>query len=135
MTEFITRSYHNEYWEVIIQTRDKAKYEAAEEFARRLIGHAKPTNTISLPCKVDDKIYYLFQYSNKRILPFVRTAMVRKIYCTNKKMQFFVEAELLDAKEKGILKSFSIEEFNKTVFLSKKDAEAALRRGAVNGID
>ena len=42
MTEFISRKYGNDGYEVIIKTDSHEHYTAAEEFARRLIGHAKP---------------------------------------------------------------------------------------------
>ena len=42
MTEFISRRYGNEDYEVIIKTDSHEHYKVAEAFARRLIGHAKP---------------------------------------------------------------------------------------------
>ncbi|MBO7251790.1 MAG: hypothetical protein J6V25_04095 [Oscillospiraceae bacterium] len=42
MTEFITRNYGNDAFEVIIKTDSKEHYKAAENFARQLIDHAKP---------------------------------------------------------------------------------------------
>ena len=41
MTEFITRNYGNESFEVIIKTDSKEHYKATQDFARRLIDHAK----------------------------------------------------------------------------------------------
>lgn len=42
MTEFISRKYGNEGYEVIIKTDCHEHYQASEEFARRLIDHEKP---------------------------------------------------------------------------------------------
>ena len=42
MTEFISRNYGNEGYEIIIKTDSHDHYRATEEFARRLIDHAKP---------------------------------------------------------------------------------------------
>lgn len=42
MTEFISRNYGNEGYEIIIKTDSHEHYRATEEFARRLIDHAKP---------------------------------------------------------------------------------------------
>lgn len=42
MTEFITRNYGNKNYEVIIKTDSHEHYKASEEFARRLVDHAKP---------------------------------------------------------------------------------------------
>lgn len=46
MTEFITRNYGNENFEIIIKTDSKEHYKATENFARWLIDHAKPTFTV-----------------------------------------------------------------------------------------
>ena len=81
---------------------------------------------VEVPCKVGQTIYYNFQFSNKRILPFTRKAKVRKICCLNSKMEFHIEAELIDSKEKGIIKYFDFDDFGKTVFLSREEAEKAL---------
>ena len=42
MTEFITRNYEQKEFEVIIKTDNKEHYKATENFARKLIDHAKP---------------------------------------------------------------------------------------------
>ena len=42
MTEFISRKHGHSCYEVIIKTTDHKHYAAAEDFARRLIDHAKP---------------------------------------------------------------------------------------------
>lgn len=85
---------------------------------------------VEMPCKVGQTIYYHFQFRNKSILPFTRKAKVKKIYCSNNKMKFVVDVELMDAKEKGIMKSFVLDDFGKTVFLTKEEAETALKGGA-----
>lgn len=81
---------------------------------------------VEIPCKVGQTIYYHFQFRNKSILPFTRKAKVKKIYCSNKEMNFVVDVELIDAKEKGIMKSFNFDDIGKTVFLTKEEAEKAL---------
>ena len=42
MTEFISRNCGKEGYEIIIKTDSHDHYRATEEFARRLIDHAKP---------------------------------------------------------------------------------------------
>ena len=42
MTEFISRNYGNEGYEIIIKTDSHEHYRATEDFARRLIDHTKP---------------------------------------------------------------------------------------------
>ena len=51
MTEFISRKYGNEGYEIIIKTDSKEHYEASEDFARRLIDHAKPVTDNNAGCK------------------------------------------------------------------------------------
>ena len=82
---------------------------------------------VEMPCKVGQTIYYHFQFRNKSILPFTRKAKVKKIYCSSNNMKFVVDAELVDAKEKGIIKSFGFEDFGKTIFLTREEAEQTLK--------
>lgn len=42
MTEFITRNYGQNEFEVIVKTDSKEHYKATQDFARKLIDHAKP---------------------------------------------------------------------------------------------
>ena len=42
MTEYITRSYGNNEFEVIIKTDNHDHYKVAEKFARHLVDHNKP---------------------------------------------------------------------------------------------
>ena len=42
MTEFITRNYGNKEFEVIIKTDSEEHYKETQDFARKLIDHAKP---------------------------------------------------------------------------------------------
>ena len=60
MTEFISRNYGKEGYEIIIKTDSHEHYRATEEFARRLIDHAKPaTNTEKILAKIHDKLLKL----------------------------------------------------------------------------
>ena len=77
---------------------------------------------VEMPCKVGQTIYYHFQFTNKSILPFTRKAKVKKIYCSNNKMKFVVDAELIDAKEKGIKLTVFLPQY-KHSFPKKKPSE------------
>ena len=55
MTEFITRNYRNKEYEVIIKTDSNEHYKASEEFARRLIDHAKPVTETAEGTKLMSK--------------------------------------------------------------------------------
>ena len=57
MTEFITRNYGSKEFEVIIKTDNKEHYEATQDFARRLIDHAKPmTNADRIRAMTDSEL-------------------------------------------------------------------------------
>ena len=57
MTEFITRNYGSKEFEVIIKTDNKEHYKATEDFARRLIDHAKPmTNADRIRAMSDEEL-------------------------------------------------------------------------------
>ena len=57
MTEFISRSYGNEGYEIIIKTDSHDHYRATEKFARRLIDHSKPvTNADKIRAMSDEEL-------------------------------------------------------------------------------
>ena len=57
MTEFISRNYGNEGYEIIIKTNSHEHYRATEDFARRLIDHTKPaTNADKIRAMSDEEI-------------------------------------------------------------------------------
>lgn len=55
MTEFITRNYGNNAFEVIIKTESEDHYKEAQEFARRLIDHEKPVTNADRIRSMTDK--------------------------------------------------------------------------------
>ena len=57
MTEFITRNYDNKEFEVIIKTDSEEHYKETQDFARKLIDHAKPqTNADKIRTIIGDKL-------------------------------------------------------------------------------
>ena len=57
MTEFISRNYGNEGYEIISKTDSHEHYRATEEFARRLIDHTKPaTNADRIRAMSDEEL-------------------------------------------------------------------------------
>ena len=57
MTEFISRNYGKEGYEIIIKTDSHEHYKAAESFARRLINHSKPmTNAQKIRAMSDEEL-------------------------------------------------------------------------------
>lgn len=63
MTEFITRNYGQKEFEVIIKTDSKEHYKATEDFARKLIDHAKPmTNADRIRAMSDEELANWLDY-------------------------------------------------------------------------
>ena len=57
MTEFITRNYGNKEFEVIIKTDSEEHYKETQDFARKLIDHAKPqTNADRIRAMSDEEL-------------------------------------------------------------------------------
>ena len=57
MTEFITRNYGNKEFEVIIKTDSEEHYKETQDFARKLINHAKPqTNADHIQSMSDEEL-------------------------------------------------------------------------------
>ena len=57
MTEFITRNHGQKEFEVIIKTDSKEHYKSAQDFARKLIDHAKPqTNADRIRAMSDEEL-------------------------------------------------------------------------------
>ena len=117
----------NEYYDYSDELHEKGMSvpESSEEY---IADYLLANGVVVPPCKVGQTIYYHFQFRNKSILPFTRKAKVKKIFCNTTKMKFVIEAEKINAKEKGIMTFFDFDDFGKTVFLTKEDAERALRK-------
>lgn len=68
MTEFITRNYGNENYEIIIKTDRNDHYRETEDFARRLIDHAKHmTNADCIRSMTDEELAELLANETYRI--------------------------------------------------------------------
>lgn len=62
MTEFITRNHGHSCFEIIIKTTNPEHYKATQDFARRLIDHAKPmTNGDSIRAMSDEELMKFIQ--------------------------------------------------------------------------
>ena len=71
MTEFISRNYGKEGYEIIIKTDSHEHYKAAESFARRLIDHSKPmTNAQKIRAMSDEEL-----------VEFIKKIKVRAAFC------------------------------------------------------
>ena len=69
MTEFISRNYGNEGYEIIIKTDSHEHYRATEDFARRLIDHSKPaTNADRIRTMSDEELAKLLCCTGWRMI-------------------------------------------------------------------
>ena len=68
MTEFISRNYGNEGYEIIIKTDSHEHYRATEDFARRLIDHSKPMrNADKIRAMSDEELAVLLAHETYRM--------------------------------------------------------------------
>lgn len=86
-----------------------------EKIAERLIDEG----IICPPCKVGDTVYVVSQTKDRRILPFVNEYEVTSIKVGKRKCTIYHEMD-------GYIKIFKQDDFGKTVFLAREEAEAAL---------
>ena len=74
---------------------------------------------VQLPCKVGDTLYVISQTKDKRILPFISTYEATSINVGKRKCIVYHEMD-------GYIKLFKQDDFGKTVFLTKEEAEQAV---------
>jgi hypothetical protein len=110
-------SYYSNYEEGYCAMEKLADYEDLEEQGRLVI----------LPCKVGDTVYAIGFNNNK---PIIYESVVLSILITEKEIAFNVKVD-----EFGINSKLKQSMFDKTVFLTKSEAEAKLKelRGEENG--
>ncbi len=87
-----------------------------EEYAEELLANG----VIVPPCKVGDKLFVISQMRDKRILPFVNEYEATSIKLGKRKCVVYHEKD-------GFIKIFKQDDFGKTVFLTKEEAEEKLK--------
>nr|DAI50900.1 MAG TPA: hypothetical protein [Caudoviricetes sp.]DAM82854.1 MAG TPA: hypothetical protein [Caudoviricetes sp.] len=110
-------SYYSNCEEGYCAMEKLADYEDLDEHGR----------LIKLPCKVGDTVYAIGFNNNK---PIIYESVVLSILITEKEIAFNVKVD-----EFGINSKLKQSMFDKTVFLTKSEAEAKLKelRGGENG--
>lgn len=91
----------------------------------KLADHLLAEGVIVPPCKVGDTLYVISQMKDKRILPFINEYEVTSIWLKKKSIVIYHEMD-------GFIKIFRQTDFGKTVFLTREEAEEALK-GASDG--
>ena len=94
----------------------------ADEHIGELADHILADGWIRPPCKVGDTLYVISQMKDKRILPFVNEYEATYIQVGKRKCKVYHEQD-------GFIKIFLQDDFGKTVFLTREDAERALKGG------
>lgn len=87
----------------------------------RAIDSAPTVDAVVLPCKVGDTLYVITQMRDKRILPFINQYEATNIKVGKRKCVVYHEQD-------GFMKVFKQDDFGKTVFLTREEAEAALAK-------
>ena len=95
---------------------DHLKKETIEAVADYLIANG----VIVPPCKVGDTLYVISQTKDKRIMPFVNQYKATSIGIGKRKCIVYHEMD-------GYIKLFKQDDFGKTVFLTREEAEQALK--------
>lgn len=90
-----------------------------EHFADHLLANG----VIVPPCKTGDTLYVISQMKDKRILPFVNEYEATYIQVGKRKCKVYHEQD-------GFIKIFLQDDFGKTVFLTREEAERALKEGS-----
>ena len=93
----------------------------ARHWAEIIADHLLSEGVIVPPCKVGDAVYALSQMRDKRMLPFISEYEVTSITVGKKKCLVYHEMD-------GYIKIFKQEDFGKTVFLTREEAEKALEK-------
>lgn len=81
--------------------------------------HLIANGVIVPPCKVGQTVYVISQMRDKRILPFINTYEVTSIEIGKKKCVVYHKMD-------GYIKIIKQDDFGKTVFLTREEAEKAL---------
>lgn len=110
------------------------KREGELELVNKLIGAenlltycvSRLENAVVPPCKVGDTLYVISQTRDKRILPFINEYKATSIKLGKKKCVVYHEVD-------GYIKIFKQDDFGKTVFLTREEADKALKGGVDNG--
>lgn len=79
-------------------------------------------NVVRLPCKAGDTLYVISQMKDKRVLPFINEYEATYIHVGKRKCKVYHEQD-------GFIKIFLQDNFGKTVFLTREEAEAKLKEG------
>lgn len=88
-----------------------------------LAEHLLENGVIVPPCKVGDTLYAISQMKDRRILPFVNEYEATSIGVGKRKCKVYHEKD-------SFIKIFLQDDFGKTVFLTREEAERALKGGA-----
>ena len=99
-----------------------SRYMTGDERRAELADYLLANGVIVPPCKVGDTLYVISQMKDKRVLPFINEYEATYIQIGKRKCKVYHEVD-------GYIKTFLQDDFGKTVFLTREEAEQALKRG------
>ena len=95
-------------------------FPSVEEIADYLLANG----VIVLPCKVGDAVYYIFESEIRKL------TVISLSYMFSKTFKHFI---LHTQNYRGAVLSYEFKDIGKTVFLTKEEAEQALKERVNNG--
>lgn len=108
-----------------ITTGEKYEVQLIHEIVEdvtNLLNKIKNGTLIELPCNIDDTLYYPWIYDGTSGIAILEVSNI-KIYVQGRCLVFYKDAE----SDMPMPNFFTIEDFGKTVFLTKEGAERALK--------
>lgn len=97
------------------------EFPSIDEILKDGCNHYKDKSlVVELPCKVGDDLFVISQMRDKRILPFISEFECTSITIRKRSVTVYHEMD-------GFIKIFKKDDFGKTVFLTKEQAEEKLK--------
>ena len=103
--------------ELLNEARNQHLFE--DKYNEAVADYLLANGVIVPPCNVGDTLYVISQMKDKRILPFINEYEATSIKLGKKKCVVYHEKD-------GYIKMFKQDDFGKTVFLTREEAEKAL---------
>ena len=98
-------------------------YDCFRVRCEQIADHLLANGVIVPPCKIDDTLYYPWLYDGTSGIAILEVSCI-KIYVQGRCLVFYTDVE----SDMPMPNCFTIEDFGKTVFLTKEEAETELKK-------
>ena len=115
--------------ERLVELLDKAFLECDDNYGRpcteQVADYLMSNNVVVLPCKVGDTVYYINEYSDIYLCKdtIYEAKVARMVITKNNEIALVIHIK----DESGLTEYPNVKNFGKTVFLSRAEAENALK--------